>query len=329
MDLRVGLLLCLLGQNPAVPPAHSPAARLEFRTSPAVELYHEVRFLAATRAELPVEALRPALEAAAELERELGPMSLAWGPFEGLLAGCERGPDLVAAAERAPETLALPGGKPVEFRARLVRLARALASSEEACADLLARNAESVALARAAWDELVGPKEAELLRHHQERLGFAGLAPTIPVYLTAHGARPGAVTYFDAEGRGVCFVAVEGREDSELFEVVLHEATHALDIAAGERSDSLLSELRDALGAAGFDERSRPFHDLPHLLMFLQSAESVRAVLASGHEDYGVTQGVYARMGPKSAPLRERFGEFSAGKRARAELVAAFVALAK
>lgn len=329
MDLCASLLLCLLGQDPAAPPSRPPTARLEFRTSPAVELYHEVRFLAATRAEPPVESLRPALEAAAELERELGPMSLAWGPFEGLLAGCERGADLVAAAERVPATVALPGGKSVEFRARLVRLAHALASSESACADLLARNAESVALARAAWDELVGPKEAELLRHHQERLGFAGLAPTIPVYLTAHGARPGAVTYFDAEGRGVCFVAVEGRGESELFEVVLHEATHALDIAAGERSDSLLSELRDALGAAGFDERSRPFHDLPHLLMFLQSAESVRAVLAKEHEDYGVTQGVYARMGPRSAELRERFAAYSAGTLTRSELVAAFVARAK
>ena len=63
--------------------------------------------------------------------------------------------------------------------------------------------------------------------------------------------------------------------------------------------------------------------------MFLQSAESVRAVLTSEHVDYGVTQGVYARLGPRSAELREHFAAYSAGKLARDELVAAFVARAK
>jgi len=313
----------------ATPPQEneSPGARLEFRTSAALDLYHEVRFLASTGAAPPVAALAPAIEAARELERELGPLSLAWGAFEGALPGCERAADLVKAAERAPETVALPGGKTAVFRERLVRLARALEAAEPECAALLAENAETITLARALWEELVGAKERELFIHHQQRLGMASLTTVVPVYLTAHGARPGAVTYFDDERRGVCFVAVAGRGESELFEVVLHEATHALDIAAGK--DSLLSELRDALGAAGFDERSRPFHDLPHLLMFLQSAESVRAVLAPEHEDYGITQGVYARMGPKSATLRERFAAYAGGTLTAADLVRELVAAAR
>jgi len=311
---------------PAQSAAHA-GTRLEFRTSPALELWFHVRHLAETSAPSPLPALAPALEAARELARELGPMSLAWGAFEGLLPGCESAADLLAAAARAPEEAQLPGGQSIALRARVQRVAAALVEAEPACAELLAENAGTVALARASWEELVGEQERALFRHHQERLGLAGLALTIPVYLTAHGARPGAVTYFDEDGKGVCFVAVAGRAESELFEVVLHEATHALDLAAGK--GSLLSALRDALGAAGFDQRSRPFHDLPHLLMFLQAAESVRTVLAPEHEDYGQTQGVYARMGPRAAHLRERFAEYATGKRTRAELVQAFVAEAR
>lgn len=326
---RLFLTLLALGPLGARDSAQdaSPCARLEFRVSPALDLYHHVRFLAATNAPAPVASLAPAVEAARELEREFGPMSLSWGAFEGLLPGCERAADLVRVAARAPESVELPGGKSVALRERVERIAKALVAAEPECAELLAANSTEIELARAAWEELVGAKEPALFRHHQERLGMAGRALTIPVYLIARGARPGAVTYFDEEGKGVCFVAVAGRAESELFEIVVHEATHALDIAAGR--ESLLSDLRDALGAAGFDERSRPFHDLPHMLMFLQSAESVRAVLVSEHEDYGLTQGVYGRMGPRSAELRERFAEYSSGKLTRAELVAGFAALAK
>src|SRR5262245_33897205 len=150
--LVVGLAPFLSAPRALQDPA--PGARLEFRTSPAIDLYHEVRFLAATNAAAPVAALAPALEAARELERELGPLSLAWGAFEGSLPGCERAADVLKVAERAPETVALPGGKTAEFRTRLVRMAQALAAAEPECAALLAENAATIELARASWEEL-------------------------------------------------------------------------------------------------------------------------------------------------------------------------------
>ena len=70
----------------------------------------------------------------------------------------------------------------------------------------------------------------------------------IPVKLVAEAPAPGAVTHRDDKGRGVCFVAVDPLQGSQLYECILHECTHALDVACGD--DSALGELRQRMNAA-------------------------------------------------------------------------------
>ena len=137
-----------------------------------------------------------------------------------------------------------------------------------------------------------------------------GLA--LPVYLVGDAPFPGAVTVRGEGGRGVSFVAVNGLEESQLFEIVLHEVTHSLDLAAGEHS--AFGELRTALEKAGVDARDRRLRDLPHALMFVQSAESIRRRVDPAHRDYGEVEQLYARMGADTESMRGFWRDHLEGK---------------
>jgi hypothetical protein len=218
----------------------------------------------------------------------------------------------------------------VNLRAGGARIAAALALAEPAFlarepgAETWSAHAASIAAARARWDEHVAPKERELLRYHLESLGMADPGLAIPVYLVAAAPQPGAVTHLDDQGRGVCFVSVgekSGTAGSQLFETVLHEATHALDVAS---QTSVLGDLRRALEAVGVGPRERAFRDLPHTLMFVQAAESVRRQVDPGHQDYGDVSGYYGRV-PRSELVRGFWRDHLGGKLSRAEAVAGIV----
>lgn len=327
----LAVLALYLASPPQAPEAATAAerSRLVLQASPIIDLYFRVRAWAvAPDAPIPA-AYVPAVEAARALDRELGGLALAWGPLEGLLLGCNSAGDLEQAFARAPEQLALRGGQTVNLRAGGLRIAQALAAAE---AEFLGRPAaaepslwqedqERIAAARARWDAQVAAQAADLLAGHLGSLAIADPKLEVPVYLVAQAPAPGAITHRSGPRRGVCFVAVEGAAGSQLFEIVLHEATHAFDLAAGDAS--AFAELRRALEQAGIDPRDRRHRDLPHTLMFVQSAASIRRFIDPAHRDYGEVSGYYAKLGPGAELVRRRWGEHAEGKRTLAEAIAA------
>ncbi len=300
------------------------ATRIAFRESPAVALYFHVRAAAEGGDSAQAAELVPAIEAARELARALGGDFLAWGALEGLLSGVETVADIEAAFARAPETLELRGGTKVVLRAGAQKLAAALVRGESAFQEPLGSLHERLASARALWDAAVGAKEGELLAFHLKSLGMRDPELAIPVYLVGAAPWPGAVTHLDDAGRGVCFVSVERTSGSLFLETVLHEATHALDVATG--GASALGELERKLQASGLDPRDRGLRDLPHALMFVQSAESIRRMIDPTHHDYGEVEKVYERFGAGAESARGFWRDHLDGKLSRAEALDAIVA---
>jgi hypothetical protein len=320
------LVLALLGSASVPPPVPQEKAptRIEFHESAAIDLYFYVRATAGSGQASPIEAIAPAVAAAKELHRGLVGDPLAYGPIEGLLPGAEHAADIAAAFARAPESVELRDGRKAPLRAGAQKLAAALVQAEPAFAELWVEHEKRTSAALERWKTRVAPKERELLAFHLASLGMRDPSVAIPVYLVAEASWPGAVTHLDDAGRGVCFVAVDPEPGTRLFETILHEATHALDVATND--ESALGALRKALEAAGHGPRDRAYHDLPHTLMFVQAAESIRRVIDPAHVDYGETEKVYERMGPSAEAVRGFWRDHLDGKLSQSEALDGIVA---
>lgn len=310
-------------QENLAPTASAAPTRVVFHTSPAIDLYFLARQASAPGAENPLPELAPAIEAARALDQALGGSMLAFAPLDGLLPGCQTAADLAAAFARAPETLTLRGVPGAELRKGALALAAALAEAEPAFEALWKERSTRLATAQRGWQEQVAPKERELFAFHLASLGMQDPGLALPVFLVGNAPWPGAVTVRDDEGRGVSFVAVDALEGSQLFEIVLHEVTHSLDLAAGD--SSAFGELRAMLASAGLDARDRRLRDLPHTLMFVQSAESIRRLIEPTHRDYGEVEKVYERTGSDAETVRGLWRDFLDQKLARGEALAAIV----
>lgn len=307
-------------------PTKPAPTHIVFHSSPALDLYFLARQASAPGATNPLPELAPAIEAVRALDKQLGGSMLAFAPLDGLLPGCQNVADVTAAFARAPETLTPrgPAGIPVELRKGALAIAAALAEAEPAHARLWPERAARIEAARQRWNEHVAPKERALLDFHLASLGLQDPGLALPVFLVGDAPWPGAVTVRGEDGRGVSFVGVSGLEGSQFFEIVLHEATHSLDLAAGE--NSAFAELRAALEQAGLDARDRRLRDLPHALMFVQSAESIRRVIDPAHVDYGEREGVYARIGADAESMRGFWRDHLEGKLERAAALASIAA---
>jgi hypothetical protein len=306
MSLVLAAFLCL--QGPATQPS-----RLVFEIRPVLDLDAHVRALAGGGGAIP-EALQPAVAAARTVENVLGRDLLRWGVMLGATAGCDT----------ADEVLRAFLGRSIALRATALEYGAALRDVEPAFLESLwpeRRALIEAALARLTTD--FTPREAQCLAFHLESLGMRDPGIAIPVALTATAPFPGAVTYRGVGDRGVAFVAVEGQDGSQLFETVLHEATHAFDLAAGEAS--VLFALQRRLEEAGVGPRDRRLRELPHALMFVQSAASIRRTVAHEHVDYGVVSGLYTRLGPAAEIVRGIWVDHLEGSVGRDEALASIV----
>lgn len=311
--------LCL--QAPGVSPP-GEATRLVFEVRPILDLDAAVRTLAGASGDVP-EALRPAVEAARAVEDVLGRDLLRWGPLLGATAGCESAEDVLRAFEGLPDTFDLLG-RAVPLRETALAYGEALVAVEPAFLETLwPERRARIEAGRARIEAEFVPKEAACLAFHLESLGMRDPGLAIPVALTATAPFPGAVTFRGPGGRGVSFVSVDGHDGTQLLEIALHEATHALDLAAGE--DSVLSALRRRLEAAGVGPRDRIGRDLPHTLMFVQSAASIRRTVDPEHLDYGVVSGLYERLGPVAEVVRGIWIDHLEGELPRDEALDALV----
>jgi hypothetical protein len=314
-------------QEPAA--AAAPATRIVFETSPVADLFYSVRAWASPGAPgepgEPAPELAEAVRLVADLDRELERFFLAWGQIEGGLRGAQTAADLERLFAEVPESVTLPSGKAVRLREGALRIAAALREAEPWFLEhLWPEHQGALADARDLLQRDFEPHQAECLAFHLDRLAMADPGLELPVVLVAEAPYPGAVTHRDAEGRGVSYVAVRATEGTQLFETVLHEATHSLDVAtsghhtdrsahSGSAPPGALEDLRGRLSRAGFSQRDRAYRDLPHTLMFVQSAASIRRTVAAEHEDYGDVAGYYAKVPEAAALVRAAWGEYLAG----------------
>ncbi|HEX6862357.1 MAG TPA: hypothetical protein VF414_06055, partial [Thermoanaerobaculia bacterium] len=254
--------------QPAPQPAPAPVAPIELRMSPIVDLHFWVRKVAEQKGEVPaVAGLPEAVAAARAFQTELGPGAL-WGILEGDFVGLESAADLLAAAEKLPETAQMSGGRTIKLREAAVRLARSYVPLEKPFLETVwPRHKETAEGLAAHLRRDLLPKAPQVYEDLARHLDVPVPSRPIPVYLTAEGPWPGAVTARTDGNSGVCFVAADSAQGSQRLEVVVHETIHALDVMAGE--GDVLTALQKRLGP-------KDARDFPHTVMFVQAAGTVR-----------------------------------------------------
>jgi len=308
-----------------------PKTRLEFFISPVVDLHFYVRALAEGNSSAVPEAYRRAVAVAEIVGRELG--GGRWGAMESNLGDCRTAAELrerfgTLPAEYRPRFG--PEGKPIALRDLAVKMADEYSACEGHFLEHTWPDHQRIVqedLRRIESDFI--PQFDKLLADMLEHLGIADPQITVPIYLVAEAYFPGAFTMRTHEGTPVLFVQTRRphHEGTLLFELILHESCHTLDMS----SESVFSVLRKKLADAGVSSRSDLYHDVPHTIMFVQAAETIRRFLDGNHKAYGDVEGYYRRVGFAGTMVPPVWIEYLDGKCTREEaldrMVKATVAL--
>lgn len=294
---------------------NAPRTRLDYRVSPAVDLHYYIRALAEDKkAEVPAPLQSP-VEAAREINRELG----SWGMLESRLNGVNSVAEIRKAFADLPEEYTprfSRSKKTVPLRELATRYVDALASGEAHFMEHVWPGHERIVredLARIERDFV--PHFDKLLAYMLEHLDMQDPKIAVPIYLVGEAHFPGGFTMIQPGGRPIMFVQTTRihHEGTQLFELIIHESCHALDIAG----DSVFKELRDKLAAAGFSPRDDLFRDVPHTIMFAQAGETIRRLMDPNHKHYGEVATYYARTGKPGEFVPRLWIEYLDGKLTR------------
>ena len=120
----------------------------------------------------------------------------------------------------------------------------------------------------------------------------------MPVYLVAKAHVSGVTMWGKDETRGFCVLSVTALQDSQLVTAILHEAIHALDLETKGKGNVIV-DFQQRLLKAGFAADDLLVRHGPHMLVFIQSSETVRRLIDPSYEPYG--EGVFVR--PALAPI--------------------------
>ena len=293
------------------------ASSLAFHMEPLPDYYFQLRALAAGSAPVPerhAEAVAPLLA----LQEHLGSFG-GWGWLDTRFLTATTPQEVLPWARALEDPVALRGGREVSLRGTILALCEALGSGFDAFLE-------------DEWPARRVRLEATLeeLRHafvpgHRAALAdlMAALAITdpglaAPVFLVTETNAPGAYTFRLGGGGGAVVVATAGGPGTTLFETLLHEAVHVLDVATEGDGDAL-TELRRLLEERGVSRRDRLWRDAPHVLMFLQAGATVRSIYDRGHVDYGETTGLYERLGRTAEVARPVRAAYLRGERGRSQ----------
>jgi hypothetical protein len=298
MKQTLSAAILLLFSLPAF--AQSPAAssqskktnqrHLEVRVKPFIDLYFFVYKLSSSSDKPPeINGFAEAVDAARQTPFTSTLIDLI--PFQ-----CETAADAVRAFSQFPETNKTGKGEIIPLRERAVHLAKTLAFIEKPFLEKIWPQHRAVieqAAARVA--QTLGPKEQECFTYLTSHLGMENAEYIVPVYLVAETGWPGAFTMWgNQSNHGICVLSVRALPGSQLLGAILHEAIHALDLET-RGSGNVLQVLNDRLLKAGFDKNDLVVKLAPHLLVFIQSVETVRRYLDQSYHPYD--EGVFARPG--------------------------------
>lgn len=277
-------------------PVSSTSVGLEFRVHGLVDLYQQIRAFADSRKKVDVpDEFADAVNIAKRIKKTLR-HPLAWSVLDGRLTGCESAAQLVQRFEAMPDPVSLLGGRSVSVRDDAVALGKAIERVEsDFLRDKWPNRKKKI---QAALDRIklgFAGNESKCLEYMMQALEIKGVTGQIPVYLVSSASWPGAMTFSLPQWGQACFVSINAAEGTQLLEIVLHEATHALDIAS-DNDDDVFTRLRAELKSAGVTRRDPVMRDVPHSVMFIQAGETIRRFVDPEHVHYGQKKGVYDRM---------------------------------
>ncbi|MBI5763368.1 MAG: hypothetical protein HZA51_07580 [Planctomycetes bacterium] len=265
-----------------------------------------------------VQGIDKAVETVRKVGDELGNPT-AWGFVEGSLASCESVKDAAELVAKLPPNFNTRDGREIPVRGLIQRIVRAYEPLEPAyMQDIWPAHRKAIDEARHRIEKELLPAQAACFVDILRRLNMKDPEIEIPVCLVAKAPFPQGFTHRQKGGGAVCIIGVEGLSGSTMCEVVLHECIHALDIAT-EQSGSALQELRAMLYRYKVKARSTEFHDIPHTLIFVQAAETVRAVIDPSHKAYGDTAGYYAKLPAISDVVKKAWKAHAEGSLGRDE----------
>ena len=306
-------------REPVGPPEPQSRTGLRLRIVPHVEMYYLVRYRAAAPPGAAIEPeLGEAVAAARRIQEFFGTFG-GWGAVDTLFLGAEKLADVRGMAEQVDDPYRLRDGREVALREPLLELVSALERREPVFLERFWPQRE--AKLDAALQELGRrflPVHRRALAFMMQSLGIADPGVEAPVFLVTEANSPGAFTFYLRGGAPACVVRVEGGVDTQLFESILHEATHVLDMAS-DGDASVFVTLREKLQARGVAAEDRRLHDVPHTLMFVQAGETVRRFYDPRHVDYGAATTLYARSEPIASIELEVWHAHLAGRLDRDE----------
>jgi hypothetical protein len=306
------------------PAGGARATRLDLRISRLVDLHNLVHVLATEKRDQPrPDFFEPAVRAARAVQDKIGGQRMGWGLIDGYLVDCPNAQELARRLRELPDPYPPRAGLQGElrFRDEAVALAEALAQIEQRYAtDLWPARRTELEQAKQQVEQVLDDKEAQCLAFIMNHLGMDDPGIVIPVYLVLDAPWPGGVTY-RAPGGAACFIDTRANGPAVRPEIILHEATHALDVATA--GHNVFEQLRKRLAEANVPPRQA--HDLWHTLMFVQSAETVRRVLDPKHQDYGEVTGYYAKAAVAARAVRPAWIAYLDGRCTRDDAVSRMV----
>jgi hypothetical protein len=266
----------------------SQKRRLEYRIHPFADLYFYVyRFSSGSDKVPEVEGLAQSVEAAKQLP--LVQTLVAQLPFE-----LENSAAAAKAFAQFPETYKTKRGEEVALRAKAAPLAKGLVAFEEPfMKQVWPQHKVAIEKVVATVEQTLGPKEEECFDYFTRHLGMEKAESTVRVYFVAETPWPGGFTMWGKdETRGVCVISITAHKGAQLLTTVLHEAIHAFDLETKGKGNVLV-ELRERLLQAGFKADDLVVQHAPHLLVFIQSSETVKRYLDPSFQPYN--EGVFSR----------------------------------
>ena len=262
--------------------------RLDFRIHPFADLFFFVyRYSSSSDKPPEVEGLAQSVAAAKQLP--LIQTLVDQLPFE-----LENSAAAARAFAQFPENYKTKRGEDVALRAKATPLGQSLVAFEEPfLKHVWPQHKTLIEKAVATVEQTLIPKEAECFRYFTGHLGMEEAGSTVRIYFVAETPWPGGFTMWGKdEARGVCVISVTAYKGPQLMTAVLHEAIHAFDLET-KGTGNVLVQLKDRLLKAGFKAADPVVITAPHLLVFIQSSETVKRYLDPSFQPY--SEGVFTR----------------------------------
>lgn len=276
--------------------------QIQLQLNEWLDLHASVRFAIERGQAVEADLFQAAIDAGEQAEAAWG-TSMVWGVIEGALAGADDAVGVREALRSLPKEYPLGPTKRVDLRDPAVSYGEALIAAHAESSEAGWRSHESVLRqVKAELQPILDRHWPAMVTMASTHLGLSLPVNPLLVYLVHDAPSPGGITVRTAKGP-VCIVGVGKFGGSTRIEAIVHECLHVLDVnTAGPQS--ILNRLRAGMREGGLAPSHPMMRDLPHTLMFVESAECVRQVFEPGHVDYGDSAGYYARVGSAADIVR-------------------------